>query len=96
MQKTNKASTSAKPDEASISDAYVLRYEISELEREREARKLRVLSTEGVTSEPRDGRVIRTMLNRLYEAGLHGEAAAYVAHEIEARRFALRNLGEAA
>lgn|GEM_PF-3108625 len=79
-------------NDASASEADTLRFEVRELEREREARNLRVITAEDVTSEPRDSRVIRTKLNYLYDAGLHGEAAAYIAHEIAARLFALRNI----
>lgn len=83
-------------DTTDTPEAAILRCEITELERERKARGLRTLSAEGVTCDPRDGQAIRAMLDYLGNAGLCGEAAAYVAHEIEARRFALRMLGEAA
>ncbi|HWL56526.1 MAG TPA: hypothetical protein VNQ78_07595 [Paracoccus sp. (in: a-proteobacteria)] len=77
---------------ASASEADTLRFEVRELEREREARKLRVITAEDVTSERRDIRVVRAMLSHLCDADLHGEAAAYIAHEIAARLFALRNI----
>ncbi|MFC3059095.1 hypothetical protein [Paenirhodobacter populi] len=81
-----------------MNEANVFRFEVEELKRWRDEAGLRVLpSDEGVCSDPRDSRDIRAMLNLLCERpATHGEAAALIAHEIEARKVKLRAIGEPA